>query len=48
MGKVHQEDNDTKENKTEFSLVRVKGTWKCKVGKKANKESGDCISAAKM
>lgn len=48
MGKVHQEDNDTKEKKTEFSLVQVKGTWKRKVGKKAKKESSDCVSAAKM
>lgn len=48
MGKVHQEDSHSKENKTEFSLVRIKGTWKCKVGEKTNKKLGECISAAKM
>ncbi|XP_035518349.1 2-epi-5-epi-valiolone synthase [Morone saxatilis] len=47
MGKVHLEDNDTKEKKTEFSLVQVKGTWKRKVGK-VNKDTGDCVSAAKI
>lgn len=47
MGKV-QEDNDTKIKITEYSLVQVKGTWRRKVGKKANKDSGDCVSAAKM
>ncbi|XP_037641481.1 2-epi-5-epi-valiolone synthase [Sebastes umbrosus] len=48
MGKVHLEDNDTEENKTEFSLVRVKGTWKCKLGKNFNKDKADCVSAAKI
>ncbi len=48
MGKVHLEDNDTKEEKTEFSLVRVKGTWKRKVGKKVNNDTVDCVSAAKI
>ncbi|KAM9362178.1 2-epi-5-epi-valiolone synthase [Symphorus nematophorus] len=47
MGKVHLQDNDTKEKKTEFSLVRVKSTWKRKLGK-VNKETGDCVSAAKI
>lgn len=48
MGKVNLEDNDTKEKKTEFSLVRVKSTWTRKLGKKVNKDTVDCISAAKM
>lgn len=48
MGKVHLEDDDTKELKTEFSLVKVKGTWKRKQGKKVTKETADCVSAAKM
>uniref|UniRef100_A0A3B4UE63 2-epi-5-epi-valiolone synthase n=1 Tax=Seriola dumerili TaxID=41447 RepID=A0A3B4UE63_SERDU len=30
-----------------FSLVRVKGTWKRKLGKKVNKDTVDCVSAAK-
>ncbi|XP_010794635.1 3-dehydroquinate synthase, chloroplastic [Notothenia coriiceps] len=45
MGKVNLEDNDTKEKKTEFSLVRVKDTWKCKRGKKV---TADNVSAAKI
>ncbi|XP_045885148.1 2-epi-5-epi-valiolone synthase [Micropterus dolomieu] len=48
MGKVHLEDNDTKEKKTEFSLVRVKGTWRSTMGKKDNKDTADCVSAAKL
>jgi len=48
MGKVHLEDNDTKEKKTEYSLVRVKGTWTRKLGKKINKDTVDCVSAAKI
>nr|XP_046240704.1 2-epi-5-epi-valiolone synthase [Scatophagus argus] len=48
MGKVHLEDNDSTEQKTEYSLVRIKGTWKHKVGKKVNKDPGDCVSAAKI
>ncbi|KAM6927555.1 2-epi-5-epi-valiolone synthase [Xenentodon cancila] len=47
MGKVHQGDSDTKETKSEFSLVRVKGTWKSKLGK-VNKDTVDCVSAAKI
>lgn len=47
MGKVHVED-DTKEKKTEFNLVRVKGTWKRKGEKKINTDTVDCVSAAKM
>ncbi|KAM3621231.1 uncharacterized protein V6R79_008269 [Siganus canaliculatus] len=47
MGKVHLEDIDAKEQTTEFSLVRVKGTWKRKLGK-ANKDKGECVSAAKI
>ncbi|XP_029288274.1 uncharacterized protein eevs [Cottoperca gobio] len=39
MGKVKEDSN---ENKTELSLVRVKGTWKCKLGK------SDSVSAAKI
>ncbi|XP_040014472.1 2-epi-5-epi-valiolone synthase [Xiphias gladius] len=48
MGKVPLEDNHAKEKKTEFSLVRVKGTWKRKVGKKVNKDTVNCVSAAKI
>ena len=48
MGKVQIEDNVTKEEKTEYSLVRVKGTWTRKLGKKVNKDKVDCVSAAKM
>ncbi|XP_022600760.1 uncharacterized protein LOC111221586 [Seriola dumerili] len=48
MGKVHFEGNNTKGKKTEFSLVRVKGTWKRKLGKKVNKDTVDCVSAAKI
>ncbi|XP_069570532.1 2-epi-5-epi-valiolone synthase [Brachyistius frenatus] len=48
MGKFHQNDEDSKENKTEFSLVRVKGTWKCKLGKTITKDTADCVSAAKI
>lgn len=47
MGKVHLED-DTEEKNTEFSLVRVKGTWKRTLEKKVNKDAADCVSAAKM
>ncbi|XP_053172429.1 2-epi-5-epi-valiolone synthase [Scomber japonicus] len=48
MGKVQIEDNVTKEEKTEYSLVRVKGTWTRKLGKKVNKDKVDCVSAAKI
>eukprot|EP00064_Thunnus_orientalis_P006505 superscaffoldBa00000679_g6523 len=48
MGKVHLENNDTKEKKTEYSLVRVKGTWTRKLGKRINKDTVDCVSAAKI
>ncbi|KAI3370441.1 hypothetical protein L3Q82_025205, partial [Scortum barcoo] len=48
MGKVHLEDNDTKEQKTEFSLVWVKSTWKRKVGKKVNNDTVERVSAAKI
>lgn len=48
MGKGHLKGNDSKEKKTEFSLVRVMGTWKCKLGHKVNKDTADCVSAAKM
>ncbi|XP_071350629.1 2-epi-5-epi-valiolone synthase [Trachinotus anak] len=48
MGKVHFEGNNTKGKKTEFSLVRVKSTWKRKLGKKVNKDTVDCVSAAKI
>ncbi|XP_040890514.1 2-epi-5-epi-valiolone synthase [Toxotes jaculatrix] len=48
MGKVSLKDNGTQEEKTEFSLVRVKGTWKRKLGKKVNKDTVDCVSAAKI
>ena len=46
MGKVHFQDDST-DKKTEFNLVRVKSTWKRKLGK-VNKEMGDHVSAAKM
>ncbi|KAK9529517.1 hypothetical protein VZT92_013605 [Zoarces viviparus] len=45
MGKVHLKGNDTKEKKTEFSLVRVTSAWKCDLGKKA---TAGCVSAAKI
>ncbi|XP_068564125.1 2-epi-5-epi-valiolone synthase [Cebidichthys violaceus] len=48
MGKVHLKENDTKEKQTEFSLLRVKSAWKCKLGKKVNKDTADCVSAAKI
>uniref|UniRef100_UPI0037E78B66 2-epi-5-epi-valiolone synthase n=1 Tax=Semicossyphus pulcher TaxID=241346 RepID=UPI0037E78B66 len=48
MGKVHLQDIDSKDKKTEFSLVRVKGTWKCKLAKKVNKDTADCVSDAKI
>ncbi|CAG5984236.1 2-epi-5-epi-valiolone synthase [Menidia menidia] len=48
MGKVQQVDCECKEKKTEFSLVRVKGTWKSKPGKKINKDPVDCVSPAKI
>jgi len=48
MGPVQLEDNGTKEKTAEFSLVRVKGTWMCKLGKKLNVDTDDCVSAAKI
>ncbi|XP_071779088.2 2-epi-5-epi-valiolone synthase [Centroberyx gerrardi] len=48
MGKTHLGDTNNKEKKTEFSLVKVKGTWKRKVGKNLNKNTMDCVSAAKI
>ncbi|XP_012729842.2 2-epi-5-epi-valiolone synthase [Fundulus heteroclitus] len=48
MGKVHEGNSDAKGKKTEFSLVRVKSTWKSKLGKKINKDTVDCVSAAKI
>ncbi|XP_020489431.1 2-epi-5-epi-valiolone synthase [Labrus bergylta] len=50
MGKVHLKDNGIKEKKTEFSLVRVKDTWKCRKerGKKVNRDTVDSVSAAKI
>ncbi|XP_034442422.1 2-epi-5-epi-valiolone synthase isoform X2 [Hippoglossus hippoglossus] len=47
MGKVPLE-NDAKEKKTEFSLVRVKSTWKRTRGTKANMDTADCVSDAKI
>ncbi|XP_019942101.1 2-epi-5-epi-valiolone synthase [Paralichthys olivaceus] len=47
MGKVPLE-NDTKEKKTEFSLVRVKSTWKRNRGTKVNMDTADCVSDAKI
>ncbi|XP_023122357.2 2-epi-5-epi-valiolone synthase [Amphiprion ocellaris] len=48
MGKDQQEDNKTKQKTSEFSLVRVKSTWKCKLGKKINKDTAGCVSPAKI
>ncbi|KAK2862564.1 hypothetical protein Q5P01_002097 [Channa striata] len=48
MGKVNLRGNHSKEKKTEFSLVRVKSTWKRKLAKKVNKDAVDCVSPAKM
>ncbi|XP_028262341.1 uncharacterized protein eevs [Parambassis ranga] len=48
MGKVSQKNNDTEENTTEFNLVRVKSTWKCKLPQKVNKDTVDCVSPAKI
>ncbi|KAF3689464.1 hypothetical protein EXN66_Car005136 [Channa argus] len=48
MAKVHLRGNHSKEKKTEFSLVRVKSTWKRKVAKKVNNDTVDCVSAAKI
>lgn len=48
MGKVNVADKDTKKTKTEFCLVRVKGTWKRKLAKEVKKDTGECVSAAKM
>ncbi|KAL6111308.1 uncharacterized protein ACO6RY_08319 [Pungitius sinensis] len=48
MGKGHLKGKDSKEKTTEFSLVRVMGTWKCKLGHKVNKDTADCVSAAKI
>ncbi|XP_062267869.1 2-epi-5-epi-valiolone synthase [Platichthys flesus] len=47
MGKVPLE-NDAKEKKTEFSLVRVKSTWKRTRGTKDNMDRTDCVSDAKI
>ncbi|KAF7208753.1 2-epi-5-epi-valiolone synthase [Nothobranchius furzeri] len=46
MGKVHH--SDPKEKKTEFSLVKVKGTWKSKLEEKINNDTVECVSAAKI
>ncbi|XP_047440242.1 2-epi-5-epi-valiolone synthase [Mugil cephalus] len=48
MGKVHHDNRESKEKKNEFSLVRVKGTWKCKLEKQICKDTADCVSAAKI
>lgn len=48
MGKVQPEEKDVKEKTTEFSLLRVKSTWKGQLGKKINKDRVDSVSAAKM
>lgn len=48
MGKVNVADKDAKKNKTEFCLVQVKGTWKRKLAKEVKKDTGECVSAAKM
>ncbi|XP_060926158.1 2-epi-5-epi-valiolone synthase [Limanda limanda] len=47
MGKVPLE-NDAKEKKTEFSLVRVKSTWKRTRGTRDNLDRADCVSDAKI
>ncbi|XP_053296081.1 2-epi-5-epi-valiolone synthase isoform X2 [Pleuronectes platessa] len=46
MGKVPLEN--AKEKKTEFSLVRVKSTWKRTRGTKDNMDRADCVSDAKI
>ncbi|XP_022045180.2 2-epi-5-epi-valiolone synthase [Acanthochromis polyacanthus] len=48
MGKAQQEDHKTKQKTSEFSLVRVKSTWKRKLGKKINKDTACCVSPAKI
>ncbi|XP_041639835.1 2-epi-5-epi-valiolone synthase [Cheilinus undulatus] len=48
MGKVDLKDNDSKEKKTEFSLVRIKSTWWCEQGQKVKSDKVDCVSAAKI
>ncbi|XP_074524782.1 2-epi-5-epi-valiolone synthase [Halichoeres trimaculatus] len=48
MGKVHLQDKDLKKKKREFSLVRVKDTWKCKQGTKIKRDAVDCVSPAKI
>lgn len=51
MGKVQQQNNNnnnTGESNTEFSLEKVKGTWKRCPAKNANTEASECVSAAKM
>ncbi|KAM8755943.1 2-epi-5-epi-valiolone synthase [Acanthopagrus schlegelii] len=48
MGKVNVADKDTKKTKTEFCLVRVKGTWKRKLAKEVKKDTCECVSAAKI
>ncbi|XP_032413146.1 2-epi-5-epi-valiolone synthase [Xiphophorus hellerii] len=48
MGKVHEGNSDAEGKKTEFSLVRVKSTWKSKLGKKINKDAVDYVSTAKI
>ncbi|XP_029359015.1 uncharacterized protein eevs [Echeneis naucrates] len=48
MGKIHMEGNNAKRKRAEFSLVRIKGTWKRKLGKKINKDTIDTVSAAKI
>ncbi|XP_029908181.1 uncharacterized protein eevs [Myripristis murdjan] len=48
MGKTHVENTDNKEKKTVFSLVNVKDTWTRRVGKKVNRNTAGCVSAAKI
>ncbi|XP_008277474.1 3-dehydroquinate synthase, chloroplastic [Stegastes partitus] len=48
MGKAQHEDNKVKQKTSEFSLVRVKSTWKRRLGKKLNKDTAGCVSAAKI
>ncbi|AWP03376.1 2-epi-5-epi-valiolone synthase [Scophthalmus maximus] len=48
MGKVPVENNDTEGKKNEFSLVRIKSTWKRKLGMKAKMNTTDHVSAAKI
>ncbi|XP_062319475.1 2-epi-5-epi-valiolone synthase [Osmerus eperlanus] len=47
--KTHLEPvQSNKVKKTEYNLIQVKGTWKCKVGKNFSQNLKGCVSAAKI